>query len=85
MKRIPLAVGIVIALVIGVLFVHPATSLQMQYPFYWLTCGKKPVIASDYTKAYVKPGEYDYGVSFLDSGLYCTEEDAQREGYKPTR
>lgn len=64
--------------------VNPVTGMQLQYPYYELFCGKKPVIALEFmTKTYYTPDQETYKKRLgIDGKLYCTEAEALSAGYQ---
>jgi hypothetical protein len=63
--------------------INPVTGPRLQYPYYELVCGKKPVVAwSLMGKYYDTPDMQSYQPpGFLGDKLYCTENEAMSHGY----
>lgn len=65
--------------------VNPITGSQLQYPYYELFCGNKPIVASSFmSRSYYTPDMQSYDLmSRTDNAkLYCTEEEARAAGYR---
>jgi hypothetical protein len=62
--------------------INPVTGPRLQYPYYQLFCGRKPVVTSSIMgKTYSTPDMQSYRPPGLDSELYCTENEAMSHGY----
>jgi hypothetical protein len=80
---IAISVSVLFALyIIGL--INPVTGPALQYPYYELVCGRKPVVASSImAKRYYTPDEMQgYGPPGLGDKLYCTENEARAHGYR---
>lgn len=73
-----------LVLIIYVLaLINPLTGNHLQYPYYELFCGRKPVVALSFmgSRTYKTPDMQGYDVGGMYSTLYCTENDARSNGY----
>jgi hypothetical protein len=63
--------------------INPVTGPALQYPYYELICGRKPVVAwSLMGKYYDTPDMQSYQPpGLLGDKLYCTENEAMSHGY----
>lgn len=80
-----ISVAALVALYVAGL-INPFTGPALQYPYYELFCGKKPVVAWSFMgKSFKTPGMRSYRPpSLLGLGsdkLYCTENEAMSHGY----
>lgn len=80
-----LIAAIPIALYLTALFV-PFIAPFARYPIYFIKCGGRPVVATDFAAAYTYrvPGSDDYGVDSLVTDFFCTEAEAQSAGFSPS-
>lgn len=82
-KRLIKLLLVAIALLYVVSLFVPVISLYTSYPLYVLKCGHQPIIASTFaaSNSYVTPDSPHYGLSPFDTEFFCTEAEAQRNGY----
>jgi hypothetical protein len=81
LQKYLIAAGILVA-VYAIGLANPITGPSLQYPYYEMACGRKPVITeSIMNKRYYTSEMKSYKVRPLTSGFYCTEEEAQSHGY----
>ena len=78
-KRLLVAIAV---LYLVALFV-PVISLYAWYPLYILKCGHRPIIASTFaaSNSYVTPESPHYDLSPFDTEFFCTESEAEKNGY----
>jgi hypothetical protein len=67
-------------------FINPFTHGYWIYPFEWYRCGIPPVVASSFMgdHSYYTPSmkAYSSNVSWPVDHYYCTESEAQTNGYR---
>lgn len=82
-KKKTALVGVTSVLILYLIgLINPLTGPHLQYPYYELSCGRKPVLGSSFmARTYHTPDMRGYRVSMY-SKLYCTEEEAQADGYR---
>ncbi len=83
MRRVVKRLLVVIVVLYLVSLFVPVLSLYTSYPLYILKCGHRPIIASTFAASYsyVTPDSPHYGLSIFDTEFFCTEAEAERNGY----
>ncbi len=74
---------VAVAVVYLAALVTPSTALMASYPIHVLRCGGLPVVTTDFASpmTYSIPRDDDYGITPLESHLFCTENEARVAGY----
>lgn len=80
-----ITIGIILLIYIISLFM-PVISNYTSFPLHILRCGGMPILASDLAGAgvYRTPKSSLYGPHFLTQKVYCSETEAQEDGYEFT-
>lgn len=80
-----ITIGIILLIYIISLFV-PVISNYTSFPLHILRCGGMPILASDLAGAgvYSTPESELYGPNIIPQKVYCSEAEAQEDGYEFT-
>jgi len=82
-KKRALVIAIVCLFIYLFGLLNPVTGPMLRYPYIALSCGKKPIIASDFmTKSYATPDMKTYEPGMYNDKFYCIEQEAQSHGYR---
>lgn len=82
-RKIILIIATITFLVYVIGLLNPITGPMLRYPYYVANCGKKPVIANTFMGAlyYRTPDSKNYQSPGMYDELFCTEEQAQSQGF----
>lgn len=86
-------IGVVVIIIVGIYALSlliPPVAAYSWYPIAVIKCGGAPIIARPPffgVRTYLTPSDPGYTVSWLNrpGDFYCTEEAAQKDGYRPNK
>jgi len=74
--------GILIFVVIYVITLFiPLVSNYTQFPLYVVKCSGLPLVTNG-GGSYITPDSATYSVGLINTGFYCTEQEAQAAGFR---